>query len=103
MPDADESWESVTHLLNVSEQYLQGSREQLESRDFPSVVQMLSRAAELPTTGNQSLTTARTLSHSFIGLADTLISQENAVKWQAIREAQRHTQSYTCTSKQPAQ
>ncbi|KAL7827305.1 hypothetical protein SRHO_G00330230 [Serrasalmus rhombeus] len=86
MPDADESWESVTHLLNISDQYLRGSREQLESRDFPSLVQMLSRATELPTTGNQSLTNARMLSHSFIGLADTLISQENADKWQAIRE-----------------
>ncbi|KAI4900826.1 hypothetical protein NFI96_024928, partial [Prochilodus magdalenae] len=86
MPDADENWASVTHLLNVSERYLRGSREQLESRDFPSLVQMLSRAAEMPTTGNQSHSTAHTLSRSFMGLADALISQENANKWQDIRE-----------------
>lgn len=88
-PDEDESWASVTRLLNVSEWYLRESWEQLESRDFPCLVQMLSKAAELPTTANQSQNTVHMLSRSFIGLADALLSQENANKWEAIREVHR--------------
>uniref|UniRef100_A0A3B1KG58 Adhesion G protein-coupled receptor D2 n=1 Tax=Astyanax mexicanus TaxID=7994 RepID=A0A3B1KG58_ASTMX len=85
-PGADRSWSSVSNLLNISERYLRESREQLESRDFPSLVQILSQAAELPSADNRSHVTAHTLSRNFIGLADALISQENANKWHAIRE-----------------
>ncbi|KAG7332011.1 hypothetical protein KOW79_003845 [Hemibagrus wyckioides] len=86
MPDADDTWPGVSHLLNVSESYLQESRGQLESRDVPSLVGMLSRVAELPTTGDQSHKMAYAVSHSFISLADTLISEEIMDKWKTIRE-----------------
>ncbi|XP_062855429.1 adhesion G-protein coupled receptor D2 isoform X2 [Trichomycterus rosablanca] len=85
-PGANKTWTSVLHLLNVSEHYVHKSKGQLEDRDLPSLVQMLSRAADLPATGNQSNMMAHKLSHSFIGLADTLISQENTKKWQNISE-----------------
>ncbi|KAK3540124.1 hypothetical protein QTP70_026453 [Hemibagrus guttatus] len=86
MPDADDTWPGVSHLLNVSECYLQQSRSQLESRDVPSLLGMLSRVAELPTTGDQSHSMAHAIGHSFISLADTLMSEEIMDKWKTIRE-----------------
>lgn len=86
MPDADDTWLGVSQLLNVSECYLRESQGQLESRDVPSLLKMLARVAELPTKGDQSHVAARTLSHSFMSLADTLISKENMDKWETIRE-----------------
>ncbi|KAF4070464.1 hypothetical protein AMELA_G00285700 [Ameiurus melas] len=87
MPDADNSWAGVSHLVNVSEYYLRESQGQLEIRDVPSLLGMLSRVAELPTTGGQSHAKAHTLSHSIISLADILMSEEIMDKWETIREA----------------
>ncbi|XP_026801517.3 adhesion G-protein coupled receptor D2 [Pangasianodon hypophthalmus] len=86
MPDADDTWPGVSHLLNVSEFYLRESQGQLESRDVPSLLGMLSRVAELPTTGDQGHTKVHALSHSFISLADTLMNEKIMDKWQNISE-----------------
>lgn len=86
MPDADNTWPGFSYMLNVSACYLRESQEQLESRDVPSLLGMLSRVAELPTTGDQSHATAHTLSRSFISLADTLMSEEIVDKWDTIKE-----------------
>lgn len=86
MPDADDTWLGVSQLLNVSESYLRESQGQLESRDVPSLLKMLARVAELPTKGEQSNVAAHTLGHSFMSLADMLISKENMDKWETIRE-----------------
>ncbi|KAI5622130.1 adhesion G-protein coupled receptor D2 isoform X2, partial [Silurus asotus] len=86
MPDADDTWPSVSHLLNISDYYMRESQDHLESRDVPSLLGILSRVAELPTTSGQSHATAHALGHSFISLADTLISEEVMDKWETIRE-----------------
>lgn len=93
MPDADNSWAGVSHLVNISEYYLRESQGQLEIRDVPSLLGMLSRVAELPTTGGQSHAKAHTLSRSIINLADTLMSEEIMDKWETIREVK----PWTCT------
>lgn len=92
MPDADDTWSGVSHLLNVSDYYLRGSQDQLESRDVPSLLRMLARVAELPPTGDQSHVSAHTLSNSFISLADTLMSEKIMDKWETIKEVQPLTQ-----------
>ncbi|MCI4381293.1 hypothetical protein PGIGA_G00249780 [Pangasianodon gigas] len=86
MPDADDTWPGVSHLLNVSEYYLRESQGQLESRDVPSLLGMLSRVAELPTTGDQDHTKVHALSRSFISLADTLMSEKIMDRWENISE-----------------
>ncbi|KAI5094680.1 adhesion G-protein coupled receptor D2 isoform X2 [Silurus meridionalis] len=86
MPDADDTWPRVSHLLNISDYYMRESQDHLESRDVPSLLGILSRVAELPTTSGQSHATAHALGHSFISLADTLISEEVIDKWETIRE-----------------
>lgn len=92
MPDADDTWPGVSHLLNISDYYLRGSEGQLESRDVPSLLRMLARVAELPSTGDQSYSTTHTVSKSFISLADMLMSEEIMDKWETIKEVQPLTQ-----------
>ncbi|KAM9475724.1 adhesion G protein-coupled receptor D2 [Clarias gariepinus] len=86
MPDADDTWSGVSNLLNVSEVYLRESQGQLESRDVPSVLGMLARVAELPTTSEQTHMTAHALGRSFISLADTLMSEGVMNKWETMKE-----------------
>lgn len=94
MPDADDTWSGVSNLLNVSEVYLRESQGQLESRDVPSVLGMLARVAELPTTSEQSHMTAHALGRSFISLADTLMSEGVMNKWETMKEVKSQI---TCT------
>lgn len=86
MPDADDTWSGVSHLLNVSEYYLRESQDQLESRDVPSLLTMLARVAELSPTGDQGHVTAHSLGCNFISLAETLMSEEIMDKWETINE-----------------
>uniref|UniRef100_A0A8C1XHA5 Adhesion G protein-coupled receptor D2 n=1 Tax=Cyprinus carpio TaxID=7962 RepID=A0A8C1XHA5_CYPCA len=72
-----QSWTSVSRLLNVSEQVVLKEQKQLEDRDMVSLMHVLSRAADLPSTVNHSRRDAERLSQSFITIADSLISQEN--------------------------
>uniref|UniRef100_A0A8C1GBS6 Adhesion G protein-coupled receptor D2 n=1 Tax=Cyprinus carpio TaxID=7962 RepID=A0A8C1GBS6_CYPCA len=81
-----QSWTSVSRLLNVSEQVVLKEQKQLEDRDMVSLMHVLSRAADLPSTVNHSRRDAERLSQSFITIADSLISQENVSKWNSIRE-----------------
>ncbi|XP_060787198.1 adhesion G-protein coupled receptor D2 isoform X6 [Neoarius graeffei] len=85
-PDANNTWSGISCLLNVSESYLRESQGQLEDRDLPSLLGMLSRVAELPTTGNQNRAMAHTLSLSAIDLADMLMSENIMDKWEAVKE-----------------
>ncbi|XP_016384428.1 adhesion G-protein coupled receptor D2-like [Sinocyclocheilus rhinocerous] len=81
-----QSWASVSRLLNVSEQVVLKEQKQLEDRDMLSLMHVLSRAAHLPSTDNHSRRDAESLSQSFITIADSLISQDNASKWNSIKE-----------------
>uniref|UniRef100_A0A672SHX8 Adhesion G protein-coupled receptor D2 n=1 Tax=Sinocyclocheilus grahami TaxID=75366 RepID=A0A672SHX8_SINGR len=81
-----QSWASVSRLLNVSEQVVLKEQKQLEDRDMLSLMHVLSRAADLPSTDNHSRRDAESLSQSFITIADSLISQDNASKWNSIKE-----------------
>ncbi|KAJ7994042.1 hypothetical protein DPEC_G00261840 [Dallia pectoralis] len=84
------SWGQVSSLLNISQQALEDTRDELQPVDMLSLVQLLARAADVPADtaveGNHSRTSARELSHTFITVADSIISQDNAPKWQAIKQ-----------------
>ncbi|XP_073767385.1 adhesion G protein-coupled receptor D2 isoform X2 [Danio rerio] len=82
----DQSWASVSRLLNVSEQVMLTEQKPLEDRDMVSLVHVLSRAADLPITANHSRADAETLGQSFITIADSLLSQDDHEKWQSIKE-----------------
>lgn len=81
-----QSWSSVSHLLNVSEQVVLEEQKPLEDRDMVALMHVLSRAADLPSTANRSRRDAERLGQSFITIADSLISQEDASKWHSIKE-----------------
>ncbi|XP_043103819.1 adhesion G-protein coupled receptor D2 isoform X2 [Puntigrus tetrazona] len=81
-----QSWTSVSRLLSVSEQVVLKEQKQLEDRDMASLMHILSRAADLPSTANHSRRDAEQLGQSFINLAESLISQENLSKWNSIKE-----------------
>lgn len=54
-----------------------------------SLVQLLSLAADAPSdplSTNQSQQDLQEMSQNFISVADSLISEDNAFKWQSIRE-----------------
>lgn len=56
-----------------------------------SLVQLLSLAADVPSqppadATNQSQGNVQELSQNFISVADSIISEDNALKWQAIKE-----------------
>ncbi|XP_051964197.1 adhesion G-protein coupled receptor D2-like isoform X2 [Xyrauchen texanus] len=80
------SWTSVSHLLNMSEQAVLKEQKELEGRDMISLIHVLSRAADLPSTANQSRHDAEKFGQSFITLAELLLSQDNASKWDSIKE-----------------
>ena len=69
---------------------METEREDLEPADMLSLVQLLVAAAEVPvataTESNRSVADALKLSQHFISVADGLIGQDNALKWQAIKE-----------------
>lgn len=56
-----------------------------------SLVQLLSLTADTPTepfedATNHTQDNIQELSHQFINVADSIISKENTLKWQAIKE-----------------
>lgn len=85
-----QSWTSLSHLLNVSEQAVLKEQKQLEDRDMVSLMHVLSRAADLPSKANQSRRDAERLGQSFITIADSLISQDDDSKWHSIKEVTRY-------------
>ncbi|XP_056134958.1 adhesion G-protein coupled receptor D2 [Lampris incognitus] len=86
------SWGQVSALLNMSKQALEDTQqgEGLHPEDMLSLIQLLSMAADVPADkpadGNRSQASAEELSQHFISVADSLISQNNTLKWQAIKE-----------------
>lgn len=79
-------------LLDLSLQALEDTRDKgLEPADMVSLVQLLSLTADLPTerlegAANHSRDDIQELGHHFLNVADSIISKENAFKWQAIKE-----------------
>ncbi|XP_062273107.1 adhesion G-protein coupled receptor D2 [Scomber scombrus] len=79
-------------LLDVSVQAMEDTQQEgLQPADMVSLIQLLSLAADVPTqphsdAANHSRDSIRELGQRFISVADTIISQENAFKWNAIKE-----------------
>jgi len=75
-------------LLDVARQALEETgREDLQPTDMLALVQLLAAAADAPIAGgNRSRADIQELSQRFISVADGIISQDNALKWQAIKE-----------------
>ncbi|XP_029685244.1 adhesion G-protein coupled receptor D2 isoform X2 [Takifugu rubripes] len=77
-------------LLDISAQALGDVRQEgLQPADMVSLVQLLSMAADAPSdplSTNQSQQDLQEMSQNFISVADSLISEDNAFKWQTIRE-----------------
>ncbi|KAM7392103.1 hypothetical protein PAMP_022738 [Pampus punctatissimus] len=79
-------------LLDVSVQALEDTQQEgLQPADMVSLIQLLSLAADISTQppsdgANRSQDSIQGLSQHFISVADTIISQDNAFKWQAIKE-----------------
>ncbi|KAM3867756.1 adhesion G protein-coupled receptor D2 [Diretmus argenteus] len=86
------SWADACSVLDVSHQALEEThQEDMQPADMLSLIQLLSLAADIPAEppaeGNHSQTAAaRDLSQHFISLADSVISQDNALQWQAIKQ-----------------
>ncbi|XP_053727789.1 adhesion G-protein coupled receptor D2 isoform X3 [Synchiropus splendidus] len=85
------SVDEASELLNMSVQALADSqRAELQPSDMVSLVQLLTLAADLPVqtddASNHSRERVLELSQHFVKVADSIISQENTLKWQAIKE-----------------
>ncbi|XP_030000109.1 adhesion G-protein coupled receptor D2 [Sphaeramia orbicularis] len=82
----------ATVQLDACIQALEDTQEDgLQPVDMVSLIQVLSMAADIPTQPdtymtNHSLESVQQLSLKFINVADSIISQDNAPKWQAIKE-----------------
>ncbi|KAM6965370.1 adhesion G protein-coupled receptor D2 [Aplochiton taeniatus] len=87
-PGGQMSWAQASSFLNASRQALEDTREGLQPGDMLNLVQLLSLAADTEplAESNQSQASAQELSQHFISVADGVINQANALKWQAIRE-----------------
>ncbi|XP_057688940.1 adhesion G-protein coupled receptor D2 [Corythoichthys intestinalis] len=78
-------------LLDASVQALRDTRQEgLQPTDMVSLIQLLSLAADVPPQHSDSTDhtkeSVQELSQYFISVADSVISQDNTFKWQAIKE-----------------
>ncbi|XP_078105741.1 adhesion G protein-coupled receptor D2 [Sander vitreus] len=92
-PSGLDSLAQASALLDISVQALEDTQQEgLQPTDMVSLIQLLSLAADAPPTQplsgatNHSQDTIRELSQRFISVADSIISQDNALKWEAIKE-----------------
>ncbi|XP_029916972.1 adhesion G-protein coupled receptor D2 [Myripristis murdjan] len=90
-PSGPVSWAQASTLLDVSVQALEETQQEvLQPADMLSLIQLLSLAADVPAKpppdANSSQTSAQELSQHFISVADSVISQDNILTWQAIKE-----------------
>ncbi|TMS03410.1 Adhesion G-protein coupled receptor D2, partial [Larimichthys crocea] len=91
-PSGLSSLAQASALLDVSFQALEDTQQEgLQPTDMVSLIQLLSLAAEVPTqplvdATNHSQDNIQELSQNFISVADSIISEDNALKWQAIKE-----------------
>ncbi|XP_038559048.1 adhesion G-protein coupled receptor D2 isoform X2 [Micropterus salmoides] len=79
-------------LLDISVQALEDTQQEgLQPTDMVSLIQLLSLAADVPTqpftdAANHSQDNIQEFSQLFVSVADSVISEDNALKWQAIKE-----------------
>ncbi|XP_070820085.1 adhesion G protein-coupled receptor D2 [Chaetodon trifascialis] len=79
-------------LLDVSVQALEDTQQEgLQPTDMVSLIQLLSLAADVPiqllaNATNHSQDNIQELSQHFISVADNIISEDNSLKWKAIKE-----------------
>ncbi|XP_074493571.1 adhesion G protein-coupled receptor D2 isoform X1 [Sebastes fasciatus] len=91
-PSGLSSLAQASALLDISVQALEDTEQEgLQPTDMVSLIQLLSLAADTPTqpltdATNHSQDTIQELSQHFISVADSIISEDNALKWQAIKE-----------------
>lgn len=88
-PMAGLSSAQASTLLDVSARALGARQEELQPADMLALLQLLSVAADTPTEPlrtNQSQRDLREMSQNFISVADSLISEGSASKWQDIKE-----------------
>ncbi|XP_053276163.1 adhesion G-protein coupled receptor D2 [Pleuronectes platessa] len=91
-PSGLSSLAQASDLLEISVQALEDTQQEgLQPTDMVSLIQLLSLAADIPSQPSASATSHRQdsiqeLSQHFISVADSIINEENALKWQAIRE-----------------
>ncbi|XP_030579644.1 adhesion G-protein coupled receptor D2 [Archocentrus centrarchus] len=91
-PSALSSLAQASALLNVSVQALDDTQEEgLQPVDMVSLIQLLSLTVDVSSQPftydtNHSQDNVQELSQHFISVADSIISEENTFKWQAIKE-----------------
>ncbi|XP_068460615.1 adhesion G-protein coupled receptor D2 isoform X2 [Clinocottus analis] len=91
-PAGPGSLAEASALLEVSARALGApQREGLQPADMVSIIQLLSLAADVPAqpvpeATNRSRDPVQELSRHFISVADSVISEDSALQWQAIRE-----------------
>ncbi|KAM4607388.1 adhesion G protein-coupled receptor D2 [Polymixia lowei] len=90
-PSGHMSWDQASTLLDVSRRALEDTEQEgLQPGDMLSLIHLLSLAAEVPSDtpakGQRDQASTRELSQHFISVADSIISQDNTLKWQAIKE-----------------
>lgn len=90
-PSELSSLAQASALLDVSVQALEDNQQEgLQPTDMVSLIQLLSLAADVPiqpltdaTNGSQE--NIKELGQHFINVADSIICEDNALKWQAIK------------------
>lgn len=101
LPSGLSSLAQASALLDVSVQALEDTREEgLQPADMMSLIQLLSLTADVPSQPfthdtNYSQDNIQELSQHFISLADSIISEEDTLKWRAIKEVV-HTEWLWC-------
>lgn len=101
LPSALSSLAQASALLDVSVQALEDTRDEgLQPADMMSLIQLLSLTADVPSQPfthdtNYSQDNIQELSQHFISLADSIISEEDTLKWRAIKEVV-HTEWLWC-------
>lgn len=92
LPSGLSSLAQASALLDVSVQALEDTRDEgLQPADMMSLIQLLSLTADVPSQPfthdtNYSQDNIQELSQHFISLADSIINEEDTLKWQAIKE-----------------
>ncbi|XP_061836556.1 adhesion G protein-coupled receptor D2 [Nerophis lumbriciformis] len=90
-PSGLSSLGEASALLDVSVQALRDTKQEgLQPEDMVSLIQLLSLAADVTlqpaAAANHTEENIQELGQHFISVADSVISQDNAFKWQAIKE-----------------
>ncbi|KAK5604139.1 hypothetical protein CRENBAI_022673 [Crenichthys baileyi] len=91
-PSGLDSLAQASALLNISVQALEDTQQEgLQPADMVSLIQLLTLTADVSSepsicAGNSSHGNIQELSQHFISVADSIIREDNADKWQAIKE-----------------